>query len=117
MTGIGVEPRGHFAEHRAERVDRDFALVVQDLHEARHMGALEVVRQVHVHVEGSHGVLLAGRTVLDPDRVADVLDAHPVDRDAAGIRARLHVLDGDDVVGSRLHDGAHGLPLWVVKWG
>ncbi len=108
MAGIGVEPRSHLAEHRAERVDRDLALVVQDLDEARHMRALEVVRQVHVHVEGGHGVLLAGRAVLDLDRMADVLDADAVDRNPAGIGARLHVLDRDDILGPRLRDDVHG---------
>ncbi len=60
---------------------------VQDLDEARHVRALEVVRQVHVHVEGRDGVLLAGRAVLDPDRMADVLDADAVDRNAARVGA------------------------------
>src|ERR1700687_4371704 len=116
MTGIGVEPRSHLAEHRSERVDRDLALVMQDLDEARHMSALEVMRQVHVHIERSHRVLLAGGTVLDLDRMADVLDTDPVDRDAAGIRARLHVLDGYDVLGSRLGSDVHGFTYRRSIW-
>ena len=39
---------------------------MQDLDEARHVRAFEVVRQVDVHVEGGDGVLLAGGAVLDP---------------------------------------------------
>jgi hypothetical protein len=77
---------GHLRQHLAEGVDRDLAFVVQDLDEARHVRALEVVRQVHVHVEVRDRVLLAARAVLDPDRVADVLDADLVDRDAGGCR-------------------------------
>ena len=81
-------------QHGAERFDRDLALVpLQDLDEARHVRALEVVRQVHVHVEVGDGVLLAGRAVLDPHRVADVLDADPVDGELARVGAALHVFD------------------------
>jgi hypothetical protein len=42
---------GHFHEHFAEGIDGDFPLVpVQNLHEAGHVRALEVVRQIHVQV-------------------------------------------------------------------
>ena len=67
---------------------------MQDLHEARHVRALEVVRQIHVHVEICDRVLLAARPILDLDRVINVLDAHPVDGDLPRIGMALHVLDG-----------------------
>ena len=63
------------ASSAAEGLDRDLALVVQDLDEARHVRALEVVRQVHVHVEVRDRVLLAGRAVLHAHGMIDVLDA------------------------------------------
>jgi hypothetical protein len=57
---LGRQMLGHFLQHLAEGLDRDLALVpMQDLHEARHVRALEVVRQVHVHVEIGDRVLLA----------------------------------------------------------
>ncbi len=55
---------------------------MQDLDEPRHVRALEVVRQAHVHVERGDGVLLAGGAILDPHRMADVLDADAVDGNA-----------------------------------
>src|SRR4029077_6131504 len=79
-----------------KRLHRDLALAVQDFHEARHMRALEVVRQAHVHVETGYRVLLARGSILDSHRVADVLDAHAVDGQFARVEARLHVLDLGD---------------------
>ena len=92
---VAVQPLRHFLEHRAERVDRDLALVaIQDLDEARHVRAFEIVRQVHVHVEIGDRVLLAARAVLDLDRVENVLDADAIDGNAARIGAALHVFHG-----------------------
>ena len=91
---FGVELLRHLHQDVAERLDRDLALVpVQHLDEARHVRALEVVRQGHVHVEVRDGVLLAARAVLDAHRVVDVLDADLVDRDLARVGAALHVFD------------------------
>ena len=69
-------------------------MLVQHLDEARHVRALEVVGQGHVHVEVRDRVLLAGGAVLDAHRMVDVLDADLVDRDAARVGAALHVVDG-----------------------
>ena len=115
MAGGGVQARGHLGQHPPERLDRDLTLVMQHFDEARHMRALEVVRQVHVHVEGRHGVLLARRAVLDLDGMADVLDADAVDRNLARVGAGLHVLDGRDRRGPRLHSDAHELPWASVN--
>ena len=94
VAGVGLQPRRHLVEHRRGTTrPRSRARAVQDLDEARHVRALEVVGQVHVHVEVRDRVLLAARAVLDPHRVADVLDADAVDRDPAGVGAALHVLD------------------------
>ena len=66
---------------------------MQDLDEARHVRALKVMGQVHIHIERGHGVLLAGRAILHLDRVADVLDANPINGDLARIGASLYILD------------------------
>jgi hypothetical protein len=42
--------------------------------------ALEIVGQIHVHVESGDGVLLAAAAVADFNRMANILDAHLVDR-------------------------------------
>ena len=92
---LACQMLGHLLEHLAEGIDRDFALVaMQDLHEARHVRALEIVRQIHVHVEIRDRVLLAARPILHLDRMIDVLDADLVDRDLARIGMALHVLHG-----------------------
>ncbi len=91
---LGLEPFYHLHQHLLEGVHRDLPLVlVEDLHEAGHVRALEVVGQENVHVEGGDGVLLAFTAVPYPYRVADILDAHAVDGDLAGIRAPLDVFD------------------------
>lgn len=70
---------------------------MQDLDEARHVRAFEVVRQVHVHVEVGDGVLFATGAIFDPHRVIDVFHPHAVDRDLARVGAALQVLDAEDL--------------------
>src|SRR6202034_1639174 len=53
-------------------------------------------RQVHVHVEVRHRVLLSRGPVLDPDGMIDVLDADLVDRQLPGVGMTLYVLHGRD---------------------
>jgi hypothetical protein len=104
VAGFGLEALNHRAQHRLETLHRDLALVaVEDLDEARHMGALEVVGQADIHVERRHRVLHAAGLVGDLYRVADRLDADLVDRDLAAVGAALHVGDGE------LGGGVHGL--------
>ena len=86
-------------------------MVVQNADEARHVGALELVRQEHEHVESRDGVLLAVRSVLDDDRMPDVLDADLVDRQFAGVCGSLHV--GNRRFGGRGRFTVHGrFPGW-----
>jgi hypothetical protein len=62
MTGFGFQPVYHFTQHGREILDRNLAFVaVENLHETRHVGALEVVRQADIHVE-------------DGDRMLDAAD-------------------------------------------
>ena len=97
MSGLRFQQFSHLAEHMLERFHRNLALMtVEYFHEARHVRAFEIVRQVHVHVEIGDGVLLAAGTVADADRVTDILDPDLVDRNTARIGAALHVLDGFD---------------------
>ena len=74
---------------------REFVdFVMQYLDESRHVRALEVVRQVHVHVEVRDGVLISRRAILHPHRVVHVFHPDLVDRDLARIRAPLDVFNG-----------------------
>src|ERR1017187_9664081 len=95
MTGARIQMLGHFFQHLAEGIHRYFTLVaVEYLDEPRHVRALEVMRQIHVHVEICDRVLFAGGPILHFDRVVDILDPHLVDRDPARVGMALHVLDG-----------------------
>ena len=104
MAGLGFEAVGHLRQHLLEGPHGDLALViVEDLHEPRHVGALEIVRQEDVHAEGRDSVLFALVAVSHADRVAYILDAHLVDGDAPGVGAALHVGDFLDLRGCYLH--------------
>ena len=103
-------------------------MAVQDLHEARHVGALEIMGQADIHVEDSNGVLDAFRLVLHLDWVTDGLDANLVDGNLAGVGGILYVRDAVavegahelfsrlDFVGVRLH-GADDAILVEAKLG
>ena len=94
MAVVGLETLGHLAEHAAKRLDRDLVLVrVENLHETRHVRALEVMGQVHIHAEGRDRALMAAHALLDRDRVANVADADLVDRQMTRIVAPLYILD------------------------
>jgi hypothetical protein len=66
---------------------------VQYFDEARHVCALEVVGQVHVHVEAGHCVLVVAAAREDAHRVTDALDANAVDVQATGVWRTLNVGD------------------------
>jgi hypothetical protein len=89
-----MQQLGHLAEHGAEGVHGYLSLAVQDLHEPGHVRALEIVGEVHVHVEIRDRVLLAPGAVLDPNGMEDVLDADLVDGYPAGVGVALDILDG-----------------------
>jgi hypothetical protein len=95
MAHLRLQPLGHLREHLLEGLDADLLLVlVEDLHEAGHVRALEVVGQIDVHVEGGDRVLFAIAAIPYPDRMTDVLDANLVDGDLAGVGAGLDIGDG-----------------------
>jgi hypothetical protein len=68
-------------------------MAAQDLDEAGHMRALEVMGQAHVHIKVSHRWLNATGAVLDHYGVADPFDADLVDGNAPEVGAALNVLD------------------------
>ncbi len=54
-------------------------MVVQYLDEPRHVGALEIMGQMNIHIERGDGVLHPDALVLDLNRMTYALDADPVD--------------------------------------
>ena len=114
MTGFGFEAFSHLPQDIHEAVDGNFPFVtVQYLEEARHVRALEVVGQVHVHVEVGDGVLLAARTVLNAHRVKDFFHANAVDGNLTGIGTVLYVFNrqGRRLDRNRGGSGGHGESL------
>ena len=92
---VAAQILGHFLQHQPEGLDGNLALVtMQDLHETRHVCALEIVRQIHVHVEIGHRLLFAARPILDLHRMINVLDAHFVDGYLARVGVSLDILHG-----------------------
>ncbi len=92
MAGLGFEAAHHFAQHGFEALDRNLILVhIEDFDEPGHVGALEIVGQSDIHVEGGNGVTYAATLVQHLERMPDVLDADLVDRQLARIGGALNV--------------------------
>lgn len=74
MSGIRFQSADHGTQDFLERFDRNLALVtVQYLDKARHVGSLEVVGQIDVHIELRHGMLGATAFYLPPRQDAGSL--------------------------------------------
>jgi len=98
VARLGFQALDHLAQHAFEVLDRNLAFArIEDFNEARHVGALEIVRQVHVHVEIGDGVLDTVALVRHADRVTDALDADLVDGDLPGVDRTLYVRHADGV--------------------
>jgi hypothetical protein len=66
---------------------------VQDLDETTHVSPLEVVRQVHIHIHGSDGVLSAIFLIQHRNGVADALHPDLIDFDVAVVFLILDIND------------------------
>ena len=66
-------------------------MLVENTDKAGHMGPLEVLWQADIHIEVGNGVLLLPGSILDDNRVTDILDPHLIDRDFPGIRTALYI--------------------------
>ncbi|SPD65343.1 protein of unknown function [Cupriavidus taiwanensis] len=111
-AGLGFELLQHLVQHQPEagQLQRR-PLFFQQRHEARHMRALLVGGQVHVEVEGADGRHDAGRG-LQGHGIAHALHADSLDRDLAGVGARLdvgHDEGGVDVIHLRFPPGLRSL--------
>ena len=107
---VGAQAAGHLPQQLGEIVHgQDLLLAVQHVHEARHVRALDVRRQVHGHGQLRHRRLGRAAAVREADRVQDVLDADLVDRDRARVGAALLVVQA---VGRRQ---GGGLGHWNVS--
>src|SRR5210317_1008670 len=101
----GLKMLFHITQHGVHAVDTDLAMIlIEYLDEATHVGALEVVGQVNIHVDARNRLLLLFVLVHDDDRVADILNADLVDGDVAIVVALLHVRHAAGVAG-----GARGV--------
>ena len=92
VRGFGVELFAHLEQDLLEAADADLPpVLVEDLDEPAHVGALELVGQTDVHVDGGIDVLDPVGPVLDDDGVLDALDADFFDIDLPAVPAALHV--------------------------
>ena len=77
---------------------------VENFNKALHVRALEVMRQMHIHIEDGDGVLHALAFVFDNNGVTYAFNADFVNRYLASIGRALHIGDGTDF--GRIHDGS-----------
>ena len=78
----------HLLQDGLHLVEGDlFPVGVEDLDEAAHVGPLEVVGEVHIHIDPRHGMLEASVLVHHHDGIGDVLHPDLVDGDLAGVAA------------------------------
>ncbi len=88
----GLQVVFHITQDRIHPVNTDLTVIlVEDLDKAAHVGALEVMGQINIHVDPRHRLLLFIALVEDNNRVADILDANLVDGDVAIIAGFLHI--------------------------
>ncbi|OAD24081.1 hypothetical protein THIOM_000069 [Candidatus Thiomargarita nelsonii] len=50
-------------------------MLVEDFYKPRHVCALEIMWQVHVHIEISDCVLFTSRAIFDTHRIFNIFDA------------------------------------------
>ena len=67
---------------------------VQDLNKPAHMGTLEMVRQIDIHVDGGHRVLHTIFFIKDSDGIGDIFDADLADINSSAVRLALDVFHG-----------------------
>ncbi len=92
MGGCGVQVIFHLVENLRDFLERHFRPEeMEHLDKPAHMGSLVFVRQIHVHIDGGHGVLARVSLVQHSDRVPDILDAHLVDGQVAMIPLVLNI--------------------------
>jgi hypothetical protein len=65
--------------------------MIQNLHKTRHVRALKIMRQMHVHIKSGDGVLHPHALVFNHHGMANAFNAHLVNRQVAGVGTALHV--------------------------
>ena len=78
---IALQPLGQLHQDIPDVAHvQDGAVGVECLHEAAHVGSLEVMGQIDRQLHRGHGSLLGVVLVADPDRVAEILHADAINR-------------------------------------
>jgi hypothetical protein len=68
-------------------------ILIEDLDEATHVGTLELLGEIHIHVDIGYRLLAAVGAIQDGDRIADVFDTHLVDVNVAVIPGVLDIAE------------------------
>lgn len=64
---------------------------IEDFNEPAHVGALELMGQVHIHVDFGHGILNFSGLIPHRDGIGDFLDADFPDIDSPVIALALNI--------------------------
>lgn len=95
MGLLSLEFLLHLFKDEVEAAQVDIAVeTVEDLNEAAHVGPLEVVGEVHRHVNRGHGALVMMGLVQDRNGVGDVFHSHLFDADSAVVLLALDIFHG-----------------------
>ena len=87
-----MQTREQFPGHGRDARNGEFtSMRVEHLNKAAHVSALVMVRQVHRHVDGGHGMLGGLITIADAEREAHVLHTNAINGDTAFITLILRV--------------------------
>ena len=91
MGGLSLELFLHLLQDVMKFADINGPVkTVKDLHKTTHMGPLEVMGKIHIHIDGGNGVLFGASLIKYSYRIGDGLHPHLLDIDTAMI---LLVLD------------------------
>jgi hypothetical protein len=79
MGALGVEAGGELVEDGVDVIDVEFGTeFVEDLDEAAHVGAFEVVGEIHSQLDSGHGALGGMVLVSNLQRISQGFDPHSV---------------------------------------
>ena len=92
MGALCIQPPLELMENRRQTAEGNFPFVFcQDFEEPAHVGAFEMMREVHRHRNVSHSSHWLPAPALHTDRVAKIGNADLIDSDATGVCGALYV--------------------------
>ena len=113
MGGLCLEPFFHFLKNTMETIEIDLSMKpVQDLNKPAHMGSLEPVRQVDIHIDRRHSMLPLFGFIKDGNRITNRFDANFFDIDAPVIKLALYIFH----VATKVNHRETRVIQYAVEW-